>query len=69
MNKISYDSHPYDVRLELDKMVREGEIKKYVRETCPERGVVFYVETQQGFDPYPFWQQWSDVDCFMHDAQ
>lgn len=69
MNQISYNSHPYDVRLELDKMVKAGEIKKYIRETCHYRGVVFYIETDQGWHPEPFWQQWPDEDYFLHDAE
>ena len=52
--------HAYDVRLELDKMLKSGEIKKYIREDCPERGVVFYVETDQGWNPVPIWQEFDE---------
>lgn len=66
---IDYNSHPYDVRLELGRMVKAGEIKRYIIEKDRERGAVFYVMTDQGWDPEPFWQQYPDVDLYLHDAQ
>lgn len=66
---IDYNSHPYDVRLELDRMVKAGEIKRYIRETDRELGVVFFVETDQGWNPEPFWHQWPREDFYLYDAQ
>ena len=65
---IDYNSHPYDVRLELDKMVKAGEIKKYIIEKDRERGTVFYVMTDQGWDPEPYWQQHHLPDFYLRDA-
>lgn len=69
MAQIDYNSHPYYVRMELDRMVKRGEIKRYLRETDQELGVVFFVETDQGWDPEPIWQQWPIEDFYLHDAQ
>ena len=59
MKEINCNSHPYDVRLELEKMVKSGEIKKYILENHPTTGATFYVLTDQGWDPDPYWQQYQ----------
>lgn len=57
MTELTNYSHSYTVRKELERMVEKGEIKKFIRETTKEYGVVFYVETDQGWNPDPFWQE------------